>query len=124
MKFLTRLAQIALQAATGINMAAPFIKAVTPDNVDRMIDQAADTSTEVSQIIAQTEVMGQALGLSGTDKLKAAAPLVANIYLKSAALAGHKVKNPELFKAGCEKSASGWADIMNSLDETDLKDKP
>lgn len=119
-KFLTRLGQIALQLTTGINAFAPFVKAATPDNVDKIVDRVADTATRLSGIVAQAEVMGQALSLSGSDKLKAAVPLAANLFLQSDALVGHKVKDPALFKAGVEKCVSGWADVLNSLDDDKL----
>jgi len=120
-KFLTRLGQILLQASTGLQIGAPIVKQFTPDNVDRAIDKAVDTTTKLSGIATQVEVMGQVLNLSGVDKLKAAVPLAAQVFLASDALKGHKVKDPALFMAGVEKCMSGYADVMNSLDDDSLK---
>lgn len=126
MKFLTRLGMIALEVTTGIKLWGPTIKQFAPDSIDRVIDTVtkhADTSTQIVGVVMQAEVMGQALGLPGTDKLKAAVPAAAQIFLHMDAIKGHKIKNPELFKQGVERCVGGWADILNSLDDDGLKVK-
>lgn len=71
--------------------------------------------TDVANIVTQVEVMGQALQIKGPDKLKAAAPLIAQIILQSALMADKKIESPDLFQQGCTKVADGMADILNSL---------
>lgn len=120
MKFLTRLGQIALKFVVGIDTFGPIIKGFTPDHVDRVIDRVSDYSTQAAAVIAQAEIMGQALQLAGQDKLKAAAPAMAQVILQSDAMIGRKIKNPALFEQGVLKVTDGWADLLNSLDPADL----
>ena len=81
--------------------------------------------TILAGIIINAEAMGQALDIKGPDKLKAAAPLVAQMVLQSSLLAHRKIKDPVLFKQGCTKMGDGMADLLNSLDDDidDVKDK-
>ncbi len=69
---------------------------------------------QIDAIIVNVEAMGQVVGLSGEQKLAAAAPLVAQIILQSTALAGHEIANHDLFMQGVTKIASGTADVLNS----------
>jgi len=79
------------------------------------VSKATSEIEQIAAIIANAEVMGQALQLNGAQKLTAATPLVAQMFLQSSLLAGRAVSNPPLFKAGCEKIGSGMADVLNSL---------
>lgn len=121
MKFLTKLGQIAAKFVIGIDTFAPMVKGFTPDHIDRVIDRVGDYSTQAARVITQAEIMGQALQLAGKDKLTAAAPAMAQVILQSDAMIGKKIKQPELFEAGVLKITSGWADVLNSLDEAELK---
>lgn len=69
----------------------------------------------IETIIVQVEAFGQVLGIAGPDKLKAAAPLVAQMILQSSIVAGRKIDNPALFQQGASKIADGMADVLNSL---------
>lgn len=78
----------------------------------------AKVESEIAQlgdVIVNVEAMGQALSIAGPDKLKAAAPLVAQIILKSSIMVGHSIDNQQLFTQGSAKLADGMADILNSL---------
>ena len=120
MKFLTKLGQILLKVTQVVTGIAPFIPSAhqgTYQIVSRDLEQ-------ISAIIIQAELFGQALGLPGSSKLTAATPAVAQIILQSSILANHKIANDVLFKQGCNKIADGMADVMNSLnDNVDVIDK-
>jgi hypothetical protein len=118
--FLKKLGKGILTGAGYVAGFAPMIKQYTPDNVDRKIDLVVDTSTKISDIVKVSEVMGQALQVPGPDKLKAAAPLVAQILLQSDAFKSHKIKDPVLFQQAAVKIADGFADAWNSVDPADL----
>lgn len=120
MTLLAKIGMVLLKATQIVAGIAPFIPSAqqgTFQIISRDLEQ-------VSQIIIQAELFGQALGLKGPDKLKAASPAVAQIILQSSILANHKLANPELFKVGCNKIADGMADVLNSLeDKVDTVDK-
>lgn len=120
MSFLKKLGQIALKVVIGLDTFGPIAKQFTPDNVDRAIDAAGDYSRRAASVIAQAEIMGQALQLAGSDKLKAAAPAMAQVILQSDAMIGKKIKDAAKFEAGVLQITAGWADILNSLDDSTL----
>lgn len=120
MGWLKRVGQIALQIVVGIDTFGPMIKAIASDRVDRVVDVVGDKTRQFVQVIAHAEMFGQALGLTGADKLTAATPAMAQVILSSDAMIGRKIKDPEKFKAGVAQITAGWADILNSLDDNDL----
>lgn len=122
MKFLTKFGQIALQIAQiaiGIQpLVGSFVKS---DKGLAVANKVIDTLEQVAEIIGTVEVIGQALQLPGQQKLTAATPLVAQAIIKSALVANHPIKDPVLFSQGCEKIASGMADILNSRGDADIE---
>jgi hypothetical protein len=105
------------QIAVGIG---PFIPAAQKD----VYKTVSNDIEQISNIIIQTELFGQALALRGSQKLIAATPAVAQIILQSSLLVDRKITDPALFKNGCTKIADGMADIMNSLNPSvDVVDK-
>ena len=113
MKFLTKFGQIVLMGvklAVGVQGAGVF-----SGGAAQTVQTVRTDLEKLLELILQAEVMGQALSLSGADKLKAVLPLVEQWALASSALVGHEIANPELFKAACEKIGSGAADLANSL---------
>lgn len=127
MTFLSKLGkamQIAGKVVAVITGFAPALVALTPTKKDDEIyAKIADPLTQVAGIIIQVEGMAQALDqpLPGTEKLKMATPIVAQIILNSGIMVNKKIANPELFKQGCSSIASGVADVLNSLKESDAK---
>lgn len=115
MTFLKRFGEIALKCIAIAGGFAPLVQAAVPDSAKPTVALVASDLALVADIITKTEVMGQALGIAGPDKLKAAAPLVAQIILSSSVLAQHEIANPALFQQGCASVASGMADVLNSL---------
>lgn len=117
---LSKAGQVASKFVVGVDLFSPFIKTYTPDSVDRAIDRAGDLARESVEVIKQAEIMGQALGIGGADKLKAAAPAMAQVILRSSAMAGKQIQDPELFQRGVTKIADGWADVLNSVHGDEL----
>lgn len=114
MKFLSKLAELFAKGLQILGVFQPIVSAVVP-GLAAPIQVVSKDLTEAFQVIVDTEEVGAALQLKGPDKLKAAAPRIADIILQSAALANHKVANPDLFNQGTTKVADGLADIVNSL---------
>lgn len=61
-------------------------------------------------------------GMSGADKAKYLAPLVAQIVLSGSIVSGKKIANQPLFLQGCGNLGGAMADILNSLHEDAAKD--
>ena len=116
MKFLTKLGQVLLQVTQVITGFAPLAKVAFPGYADK-VDVVSQDLAEVAQVIVNVEAVGQTLGLPGAQKLQAAAPLVAQILIRSSLVANHKIANPTLFQQGAQKIADGMADVLNSLED-------
>lgn len=114
MKFLSKLAQYFGKGLQILGVFAPIVQATLP-GASTPIQVVSQDLTEIGNAIIDAERVGQALQLKGPDKLRAAAPQVADIILRSAMLANHKVQDPALFNQGATKVADGMADILNSL---------
>lgn len=115
MSFLKKLGQIAIKGLEIVMGFMPVVQQELPGN--RTVQVISQDLAQIASIISQVEVMGQVLGQKGPDKLKAAAPLVAQIIMASSLLANHKIANPALFQQGCASVASGMADVLNSLND-------
>ncbi len=113
--WLKKVGQVTLQIATTAAGVQPFVQALNPV-AGKIVGRIAEDSEQIAAIVQSVEVVGQTLDLPGGDKLKAATPLVAQVILQSAVLAHKKIENEALFRAGCQKIADGWADVLNSLD--------
>lgn len=126
MTFLSKLGQvmqIAGKVAAVVVGFGPVITALTPTKKDdEWVANNANTLAEIAGVIAQVEAMAAALSqpLPGTEKLKMATPIVAQIVL-ARIVAGKKIDNPELFQKGCASIASGVADVLNSIKESEVK---
>lgn len=120
MSFLKKFGAIALKVTQVAIGVAPVVSQIAPSTAPA-VSTATDGLSLIAQIIMQVEVAGQALALPGTDKLKAAGPLVAQAVLASSLMAGKKIADPELFRKATEGIASSVADLLNSLDEKALK---
>lgn len=116
MAWLKKVGQIVLKVTEIVVGFGPVVSSLIPgDRDDKIIQVVSVDLVQISQIIQQVEVFGQALGIAGPDKLKAAAPAVAQIILASSMMAKHEIADPVLFRQGCTKVADGMADILNSL---------
>jgi hypothetical protein len=115
MKFLSKLAEYFTKGLQIVAVFAGVSAKILPGSVNTEIQVVSEDLKEIGQVIVDTEQVGVALALKGPDKLKAAAPKVADILLQSAMLANHKIENPTLFSQGATKIADGMADVINSL---------
>lgn len=81
--------------------------------------------TILAGIVVQVEAIGAALEIKGPDKLKATAPIVAQMILSSSIMLHRKVKDPALFQKSCGELGGAMAGILNALDDDidDVKDK-
>jgi hypothetical protein len=125
MTFLKKLGAILLEATKIVTGFGPLASALIPGTKDDKIIQVVSSDlVQIAGIVTQVEVFGQALSIAGADKLKAAAPAVAQIILQSSLLANHKIANAPLFQTGCTKIADGMADVLNALkDNVDTESK-
>ena len=126
MTFLSKLGKV-MQIAGKVVAAyvgfAPLISAAIPGTKDdAFISRTISPLQKIAGIIVQVEAMAQTLTtpLPGTEKLKMATPVVAQILL-SDLVAGRKISNPELFKQGAASVASGIADVLNSIKDDQVE---
>jgi hypothetical protein len=110
MTFLKKLGGILLKGTQIIMGFAPLVQAMVPGSAGIISE-----INQIAAIIAQVEIMGQALGVAGPDKLRAAAPAVAQIILQSSMMAHRQIADPLKFNAACATIAGGMADLLNSL---------
>jgi len=116
MSFLSGLAKFGQIVANVAGIATglgPIFKGALPSQAGT-IDKVESEITLIAGQIQTVEAIGQALAIKGPDKLKAAAPLVAQVILKSALMAGHEY-DAALFTQGASKIADGFADVLNSI---------
>lgn len=114
MSFLKKLGTLILRGAVEFTSVGPKVAERFPGAAP-IIERIQGTLDQLASVVISAEVMGQALGTPGPDKLKAAAPQVASIILHSSVLAGRKISDPDLFNRGATKIADGMADVLNSL---------
>ena len=117
MGWLKRVGQIAVQITSAIVGFGPLYQQLRPEHAG-LVARVTDSANRIADIIMQAEIMGAALGLSGEQKLRAAAPAVAQIVLQSDLLTGRKIDDPAKFRRGVAAIASGFADILSSLEDT------
>lgn len=119
---LSKVGKVALEVTKQLPVYGPIVTALIPGKKDDEILQTVMPTFElIGTAIEQAERFGTALGLTGADKLKAAAVEVGQLVLSSALLAGKKIQDPVLYQRGCTKIADGMADIHNSIHPDGVK---
>lgn len=121
MKFLSKLASVILKGVQIASGFMPLVAPALPTSTQPIVSTINNDLPAIASIITAVEVMGQALQIKGPDKLKAAAPQVAQIVLQSSLLINHKIADANLFNQGCASIASGVADVLNSLSSDGVK---
>ncbi len=101
------------QIVTGIG---PIYAGAVPQ-IANVVQTVVSDLTALAGIIQQVEVMGQALALSGPQKLTAAAPAIAQIVLRSDLMIHHNIKDQAKFASAISGLASNVADLLNSLED-------
>lgn len=123
MTFLKRLGQILAQGLEIVLGLEPIIARQFP-NASAPVQVISKDLAAVAQVVVEMEAIGQVMGTAGPDKLKAAAPLVAQVIMQSSLMAGKTVANPALFNTACSEIAGGMADLLNSLSVQGLVSQP
>jgi hypothetical protein len=114
MSFLKKIGSIILKASQIVGGYGPLVSATVPGS-GKVIETLSADLAQIQNIIISMEAAGQALGIAGADKLKAASPLVAQVILQSALLANREIADQALFMKGVTEVGGGVADILNSL---------
>lgn len=114
MTFLQKLGSILAKGLQIVLGVAPILQAVYPQ-ASGAIGTAENDLNAIAQIVVEVEAVGQTLSLPGTQKLTAAAPLVAQVIMQSSLLVGRKIANQALFNQAASEIAGGMADLLNSL---------
>lgn len=121
MSFLKKLGQILAKVFEIVSGVGPVL---TPFLGSGAAAQTAETAvndlTAIGQVVVQVETAIQTPG-SGSVKLAAAIPLVANIVKTSELVSGHQIANESLFIQGCTELAQGVVDVLNSLSGDSVK---
>lgn len=120
MSFLKKLGGVLLKVGQIVVGFGPMLGTAIPQIAGAIQVVSRDISAIV-QVITNVEAIGQTLGIAGPDKLKAAAPLVAQIVLQSEILVGKTIANPVLFQQACTEYAQATVDLLNSLDESHVE---
>lgn len=114
MTFLKKLGTIVVQVAGFLSGVGPLFAKVNPQSASVVATVTSDV-TQFANLIATVEAIGQSLGLSGADKLKAAIPLFSQALLQSEFMVGKKIANPTLFTQASSEFAQASVDFLNSL---------
>src|SRR5229473_448728 len=114
MNLLAKIGGIILKATEILTGFGSVVSQSIPSS-SGVITTVSKDLTEIATVITQVEAVGQSLAIAGPDKLKAAAPLVAQVILSSAMIVNHSIADSAKFQGGCTKIADGMADILNSL---------
>lgn len=106
-----------LQTIGGVVGLLPTFKQIIPQTP--AVTKVESEFEQAGNIVVMTEaIVGSITGGSGkgADKLKAAAPLVAQLLLSSPLMLNKKIKDQALFNQAATGIASGFADLLNSID--------
>lgn len=105
-----------------LNVASAFVPATAP-LINLAIPKAAPVVGDVQSItgmlttIINIEQMGQQLSLTGDQKVKLAAPQIAQLLASSPLLMGRKVKDAAKYQQDVTDLAGKLADILNDFEE-------
>lgn len=118
-KGLSKIGQIIRQADGAADQAGPWLERFFPKQA-ATIRQVDDGLEKAAEIVIKAEAVGQVIGSTGPEKAEKAGAAVAELLLDRL-IAGRKIQQPELFRAGAEKIAGGLADVLNSVDPAELQ---
>lgn len=123
MTFLKKLGQVLLNV---VGVAAGIGPIITPLLGSGKSAQTAGTVvndlTQIGSIVTQIETAFAAIPNStGAQKLQAAIPLVSNIIKTSELVVGKKIANEALFTQACQEYTQATVDLLNSIDQSEVK---
>lgn len=121
MSFLSVLGKI---LSVGEEVAGVFFPVLRPflgsGKASQVITTGVNDFTQIASVVVGVEAAFQTPG-SGSVKLQAAVPQIANIVKTSEALIGHKVANEPEFVAGCTDLTNAVVRILNSYNADNIK---
>jgi hypothetical protein len=120
MKFLQLLAKIIKEGGIILSGFQPYISQVDPKATPVLV-KADDVLVKIAGIVADAQVAGEALQLTGAQKLTAVTPLVAQAIKDSALLFGHEIQNLDAYTTAAQGIASNVVDLLNSLKASNIK---
>lgn len=103
----------------------PLISAISP----QAGAVTAKAESEIGQIVGivgivesfQASLKAGGGSLTPEQQRSAAANMVAQVFLRSSAVAGHDVKDKDKFAAAMQTIAGGFADALDALDESGIQ---
>jgi hypothetical protein len=117
MSWLKRIGTVLVKASQVIVGLQPFM----PAGAVGIIATVEDVIAQALGVIVQVEAMGQALALSGPQKLQAAVAQGTQIFLVWSQKLGKKIGDQAKFTAGVTKVFDGLVDIANSWKDETIK---
>lgn len=119
MTFLAKLGSILAKGIAILTGLGPLVQQYAGAKTGAVVNTVVNDLTAVGGVVLNVEsVLGAG---NGQAKLKAAAPLVANIVKASELISGHKIANETLFNQGVVDLTNAVAEIMNSLSADNLQ---
>lgn len=117
MTFLKKLGQTVLKV---VGLATGFLPLFSQTfGSGSVVAQVTDDLTKVASAVQTVEVVIGAVSdpaaQTGSQKIKAVIPLIAQIVQQSEIMSDKKISNETLFTQGCQELGQGMADILNSL---------
>lgn len=82
------------------------------DKAEAKLDVAL---TDVDTIVKQMQVIGEASGLTGAQKLEGGTALLTQLVAMTEHLQGKDVGDPQLVQQGLKKIVDGWVDVQKGL---------
>lgn len=114
MTFLKKLGHAALE--TGKVLLGSFLGTVRKD-VPIAQEMSGDLLLAIFQQVAQGEISGVRLQLTGAQKRQLVAAVVEQIILRSPIARGKKLLNPTKFRTDVDALVGTCADILNDFEE-------
>lgn len=116
MTFLKKLGQI-LKIVGSVSGFLPLIEPALPASAQKAVGNVNDKLQQALGVIVTTEqaAVASGAGLTGSQKLAAATPFVAQLIQQTDLLIGKKPKDEAKFAAATTQLTSALADILNSF---------
>jgi len=118
MSFLKKLGQI-LKVVGVVSGFLPLIEPALPQSAQKVVSTANDKLQQAFGVIVTTEqaAVASGAGLTGSQKLAAATPFVAQLIQQTDLLIDKKPKDETKFQTAATQLTSALADILNSFGE-------
>ena len=116
MSFLKKLGQV-LKIVGQVSGFVPMVEPILPPNAQKVVQAANDKLQQALSVVVTVEqaAVASGAGLTGSQKLAAATPFVAQIIQQADMLVGKKPKDEAKFQDASTRLTSALADILNSF---------